>query len=167
MKVFKESVNMRQIDFIDPFEQGYMNGIISELKTLKKKVHKSFKDEKKLNKLLSREFYNNEEFHYNTEEELINEVIREKLDNLFHYYYWSDCNYEVVIKFIDGKYHVCGWPNEEDHREMTEEELIELNEILQKYDSFIKCENGYKKIDWWDQVEFRWEEVVNNVMKII
>ena len=166
MKVLIEKFNGQKIDFIDPFENRYMDSIILSLKDLKKMIHRAYKDKNRLDRLLKRIFSDGEQFSYNSEEELINVALKKRAQQEFHHYFHSKCEYETILKMIDGQIHVCGWPCEETHRELTDEEQIELLWIIQENKSLIASECGLK-IDWWTQVEFRWDEVLELIMQYV
>lgn len=119
------------IEFKNFFEFGQWEKIKTELKTLKKnliKVHKDnfgpknknasiFNLENAFNDL-AKEYLIDKRFKFNGSLTCIEDFLEERLRSECMYYFWSHCEYEVVIQ---------GWPNKDTEKKIDVYEQLEAN----------------------------------------
>lgn len=121
--------NNGNIEFRNFFEFGQWEKIKTELKTLKKKLIKVHKDnfgpknasifnlEDAFNNL-AKEHLIDKRFKFNGSLTCIEDFLEERLRSECMYYFWSKCEYEVVIQ---------GWPNKDTEKKIDVYEQLEAN----------------------------------------
>jgi hypothetical protein len=121
--VFKVIYNQfgHGIEFENIFEFGQVKGMLAELKKLKKKLIAAY-DKKELNgddepfkKIVNRFFWDEKKRYTKyTPDELIEIELRRKC----MYYFWSKCEYEVIV---------TGWPDTNTERKIDIYDQLDAN----------------------------------------
>lgn len=117
------------IEFKNFFEFGQWEKIKEELKTLNKKLIKLHKDNfgpknpsianlKAAFEELAKEYFIDKRFKFRDNLTCIEDFLEERLRSECMYYFWSKCEYEVVIQ---------GWPNKDNEKKIDVFEQLEAN----------------------------------------
>lgn len=113
----------KRIEFRNFFEFGQWEKIKKELTSLHEKLKKVYKNAEHASDIkltfnsLAKEYFIDKrfKFRYLT---CIDDFIEERLKSECMYYFWSKCEYEIVIR---------GWPNEECNRKIDIYEQLIAN----------------------------------------
>lgn len=90
----------------------------------------------------------------NDKEEFLNRVKSSAM-----YYYWSKCEWEVVLSNEDGRMVVTPWIGSHDIRlDVTDDENFDWSGFYNKMTERYVAKDASVKIDVYDQLMFMWEE---------
>lgn len=127
-KVLFEEFNKNEIQFQNWFDFGQWSVIKKELTTLKKQMSKFEKDDFKkiqpeIKQFFEKHVWSVEYKKCKSLDELIEYSLEERLDKMCMYYFWSKCEYEVIVS---------AWPP----RDGSEEKIDIYAQLRANWDIF-------------------------------
>lgn len=91
------------------------------------------------------------------------DTFTERIDRELHYYFWSKCEWEVILTKTEGKIIISPWVGSKtnSHLNVTDNKDFNWTSFYEQMKNRYISSDGEIKIDVYDQIRFRFDEFID------